>query len=212
MTEYGPPGVWEQHPAGNAATKTGSPAAYNPIQELTSTQKAPYYRDAWRLGVVANKGSCLGGYAFTWGAKWEATATWFGLFLADGARVEAVDALAELWSGKAPPNLCPKIQELSLVAAAGAAGRSFAPGTMISAKVTASDPENDALTYKWSLNIDSEGQHTNCPGVFKRAPEPGAVELQLPQAPGNYRLYAYVYDGKGGAATASTPLQVVGKP
>ena len=133
------------------------------------------------------------------------------MFLADGAKVEAVDVMTELWSGKPPANYCPRIRDLRLVAGAAAGtNRSFAPGATIAAKVTAADPENDALTYKWSLNVDAEGQHKDFPEAIKRA-ENGAVEVELPQAPGNYRLYVYVYDAKGGAATASLPIQVVGK-
>jgi hypothetical protein len=214
VTEFGPPGVWEQHVSTGLPGKDGAATPYRPAEELTSTEKAPYYRDAWQRGIVPSKGFCLGGYAFIWGSKVEATATWFGLFLADGARLEGVDELAELWSGKTLANHCPKIQELSLVAIGGApaAGRTFAPGAIVGAKVTASDPENDPLTYRWSLNADSEKDQTSFPNALKRVPDNGAIGIQLPQFPGNYRLYVYVYDSKGSAATASTPLQVVAKP
>ncbi len=154
--------------------KTTAPAGYHPVQELTSTEKARFYRDGWRLGIAGNRGFCLGGYAFTWGAKWEATATWYGLFLADGAKVEAVDALTELWSGKPPPNFCPKIRELRLVGGNPVGTpRSFAPGATIGAHVTALDPENDPLTYKWSLNVRHRGPAQGFPRVHQTDRERG---------------------------------------
>jgi hypothetical protein len=210
VTEYGPPGAWEQtRGAAAIATKPGGPPPYIPLAELSSGDKAAYYRDGWRAGIASNRGFCLGGYAFTWGAKWEATATWYGMLLADGAKVEAVDVMTEIWSGKPPANKCPRITNLQVVGGPPVGvGRLYAPGATIGAKVQATDPENDTLTCKWSLNIDAEGNHKDFPGAIKRT-EGGSVEIELPKDPGNYRLYAYVYDGKGGAATASVTVHVI---
>jgi hypothetical protein len=210
VTEYGPPGVWSQirtPPLG--APKVEGPAPYQPIKELTSTEKAKYYRDGWKMGVLGARGLCLGGYAFTWGNKWEATATWYGMFLADGAKVEAVDAMTEMWTGKPPANCCPRIREFKLVADAGPNAKLFSAGEHVGARVSAMDPENDPLTYKWSLNADGEGQKKAFPDAIKRA-ENGVAEIELPAEGGNLRLYVYVYDGKGGAATASLPLKAIG--
>src|SRR5206468_12681873 len=68
ITEFGPPGVWETQKN-----------AWGAAPELTSTQKAELYRQAYLKAIVAPKGLCLGGYAFLWGHKQEATATWFGM-------------------------------------------------------------------------------------------------------------------------------------
>ena len=47
------------------------------LSTASSTEKASSYRRAWEQGV-AGQPACLGGYAFLWGNKQEATATWFG--------------------------------------------------------------------------------------------------------------------------------------
>ncbi len=102
VTEFGPPGMWETQKNGWGA-----------VSELTSSEKAERYRAAWQA-IAAARRHCLGGYAFTWGNKQEATATWFGMLLPDGSRLGAVDALTQLWSGKPPENRCPRIESLAL--------------------------------------------------------------------------------------------------
>ena len=97
ITEFGPPGTWES-----------GKNAWGVVPELTSTEKAARYRDTYEKGVLAEP-LCLGSYAFTWGNKQEATATWYGLRLPDGSKLGAVDTLTELWSGHKPANLCPVI-------------------------------------------------------------------------------------------------------
>jgi hypothetical protein len=98
LTEYGPPGSWE--------TPRNS---WGAAPELSSTAKADYYRRGHEAGTQG-----LGSYAFLWGTKQEATATWFGMLLPDGSRLGAVDALAELWTGKPPENHVPAITSLTL--------------------------------------------------------------------------------------------------
>ena len=58
ITEIGPMGVWEIE-----KTSFGAPP------ELTSTEKAAVYREAFTRGCLDAKGLCLGGFAFTWGFK-----------------------------------------------------------------------------------------------------------------------------------------------
>jgi hypothetical protein len=180
--------------------QTGAQAP--PPPEPTSTAKGEYYRNGWLQGIAGNKGLCLGGYAFTWGAKWEATATWYGMFLSDGSKLEAVDVMTELWSRKPPANRCPRITGIRLVGS-----HSPAPGEIIQAGVTATDPENDPLTYKWELHKEG-GQSKEIAEAIKRT-EKGAVEIEMPKATGVYRLYIYVHDDKGGAATGNIPLTVL---
>lgn len=201
ITEFGPAGMWE---VGKNAW--GAPA------EPTSTEKARWYRATYDGSILPEKEKlCLGSYAFTWGHKQEATATWFGLFLPDGARVEAVDTLAELWTGKVPENRTPQIASLKAVTS-----DRVAPGETVRVRVEASDPEKDPLRIVWKLTRDhaqynTGGDHQAAPPAFPDAivnqgePE---VELKMPAEGGGYWLYAVVYDDHGGAATATLPLFV----
>jgi hypothetical protein len=201
-TEFGPSGVWE-----TAKNRWGA------VPELTSTEKAERYREGYRRGIEGAKGLCLGSYAFTWGNKQEATATWFGLLLPDGTRLGAVDALTEVWTGKPPANRCPWIDKLEL-----AGPDQVDAGATVKATLTASDPEGDPLTVRWVLQEETEergvgGDAEESPPTFPdaiRKADRKSVEVQMPKEGGVYRLYVYVADGQGGAATANVPLQVKG--
>ncbi len=100
--------------------------------------------------------------------------------------------------------------------------RRFAPprlkaGSTVECAVAARDAEGDALQIEWDLRPDV-ADHPNVGGDK----EPGTVPLQgaltdtranqaqltLPAKPGAYRLFVYVRDGKGGAATANRPILV----
>src|SRR5262249_49799123 len=140
-TEFGPPGSWE-----SPKNKFGMAI------ELTSTQKADRYRRTWESTVAKERDHlALGGYAFQWGAKQETTATWFGTFLPDGSRLGAVDALAELWTGKLLANHCPIISDLKLVESHDAQ-----PGATVHATLAASDPDGDPITVRWVLQAEQQ--------------------------------------------------------
>jgi hypothetical protein len=204
VTEFGLPGVWE--------TKRNR---WGAVPELTSTQKARLYGDGYRRGIAGARGLCLGSYAFAWGNKQEATATWFGMLLPDGARLGAVDALTEVWTGKPPAHPCPVIDGVRLQG-----GDEVDPGATVKATLTASSPKGDALKVRWVLQQDVDdynvgGDNEAAPPTFPRAivrSDLKSVEVRLPKEGGVYRLYAFVYDAHGGAAVANVPVRVKGPP
>lgn len=202
LTEFGPPGSWEI-----------SKNAWGAALEPSSTEKAISYRRTHQKAVVDAKDLCLGSYAFLWGHKQEATATWFGMLLPDGTRLAAADEMSSFWSGKIPSNRCPQIERLSVEGSTD-----IDPDTVIKAKLVASDPENDPLTIRWILQADPVsykvgGDAEAAPPTFPKAilvATAHAAEVRMPSSGGGYRLFAYVYDGQGGAAVANVPLHVKG--
>ena len=200
LTEYGPNGIWE--------TQKDAIGAY---PELTSTEKAEAYRRAYKASVLGSDGLCLGSYAFLWGQKQEVTATWFSMFLADGTRLGAAEAVAELWTGKAPANRVPIIKSLTLNCAS-----SGKPGTTGVATVEASDPEGDPLKISWSLQRDpgeygSGGDKESAPPTFPDAivkTDQQTATIVFPHDGGLYRLFVTVRDDKSGGAVANVPLRV----
>ncbi len=199
LTEFGPPGYWE------------SPKQFGHGVELTSTEKTGYYRKAYEKSVLGAEGLCLGSYAFIWGYKLEATPTWFGMFLPDGARLGAVDSMTELWSGKPPASRCPEIASLKVEGV-----DDVPPGGTTRVALKALSPDHSPLTVKWSLRRDmsemGEQAEKNAPAfpeAITRADEQGA-DLKMPADGGVYRLFANVYDNHGGAAVANALLRVQG--
>ncbi len=196
ITEFGTPGQWEW------PHKT----PWGTLVELTSTEKAPWYRRAWQDAMVAPRGESLGGFAFLWGDKDEATLTWYGMMLPDGTNLEALEVMAEEW-GKPLSNRCPRISSLE-----AEGPTSVQAGEVVRARVEASDPDGDPLAYEWVLTTDSfEGIHAGMShakaieGAIAKADAPD-VKATAP-APGRYRLFVYVRDGQGNAAVGNIPIQ-----
>ncbi len=198
VTEFGPAGPWE-------TGKTSWGAAY----EMTSTEKADWYRKTY-LGSIAHQPLCLGSYAFLWGQKQETTVTWFGMFLKSGERLGAVDAMSELWTGKAPAESCPAIQSLKL-----ANGPQFSPGDTISAELVAADPAGKPLQVHWVVQPEqahklSGGAEEGALSEFADLVITGDLQhaaVRAPAGQGGYRLFAYVRNGIG-AAVANVPFYV----
>ena len=198
LSEFGPGGTWE-------VGRTSFGAA----PELTSTQKADVYRRVWET-VVEGDPLCLGGYAFTWGHKQEATATWFGMFLADGSKLGAVDAMHRAWTGSEPANRCPVVEPLEF-----STPDSIPAGGTFRVELTASDPDGDPLEVEWKLKAETDeyrtgGDREDPTAVFDDAivsSSHTSAKVRLPGTPGTYRVFVFVRDGKGAAATANKPIE-----
>ena len=201
ITEFGPPGTWEV-----------GQNSWNASTELSSTEKAARYRETYEK-TIANQPLSLGSYAFTWGNKQEATATWFGLLLPDGSKLGAVDALSQLWTGQPVKNQAPLIQKLKLEGA-----ERVQPESTLRVTLDTSDAENDPLKVDWILQHDPV--HNNTGGATEDTPPtyPEAIiksdargaEIKMPKYGGGYRVFAFVHDNHGGAAVANVPLFVEG--
>ena len=204
ITEFGPVGSWEM-----PTTDWGAPF------EQTSTQKADFYRQSYQKSVLDNPGMALGAYAFLWGDKMEATATWFGMLLDDGSRLGVLDVMTELWSGEVPADLAPTIEPVTIDAAT-----ELDPGAELTATALVSDPEGGQVSVRWVLRPESGDYATG--GDFRPAMRDiegavletgdGTAKIRMPDNPGAYRLFAYASDPAGNAATANIPLLVTGEP
>jgi len=201
ITEFGPNGFWE----------TGKTAWGAPL-EATSTAKAAAYRKTYEQSVLAERGKLsLGAYAFLWGNKQEVTPTWFSMILEDGSRTEAVDVMRELWTGKPPPNRCPKIASTKITGEDQVEG-----GAIVNATLESSDPEGDQIQVRWELREEpteptAGGDHQKTPPTHPNAIEksdPRSAQVRMPAKPGGYRIFAFVHDDHGGVAVANVPLLV----
>jgi hypothetical protein len=199
ITEFGPPGFWEV-----GKTPWGAPL------EPTSNEKAAAYRRAY-LGSVQQQPFSLGSYAFLWGNKQERTATWFGMFLPDGVKVNAVDTMTELWSGQPPRSACPVIAELKPEGAT-----QLKPNQTLKIRLSATDPAQNPLRVRWVVQPEQtrtltagreESLLPELPAAITRSDERGC-EITAPSLPGGYRVFAYVHNAAG-AAVGNIPFHVV---
>jgi len=203
VSEWGATGHWE----------CGKTAWGAPI-ENDSTTKADLYKMRFEKVIQPDQRLCLGSYVFFWGQKQERTPTWYGMFLKSGEETAAVDVMHHMWNGSWPANRSPRLEGIWLDGRTATQNVRLQPGQTYSARVKATDPDQDSLTYKWEImeestsrNVggDRESKPPVVPGLIAD-PSRGEISLQAPSKPGAYRLFAYVFDGKGHAAHANIPF------
>lgn len=206
ITEWGPNGHWEV-----AKTAWGVPV------EQTSTEKAISYEKRYKEGIARDEEMCVGSYVFLWGQKQETTPTWYGLFLEDGSETEVMDVLEKSWSGKYPENRSPSIASMTMNGKKPLDNVYVKPRAEVKFKIKTTDPDGDVLKYRWeilpeSTDIKSGGDKESRPEpveiIIKEGSKNGTLNFKAPRKEGAYRLFAYIYDGNGNAATANFPFYV----
>ncbi len=205
VTEWGAVGHWEV-----PTTSWGAPIEQN------SSEKAANYLKSYQIAIESDDRYLLGSFVFLWGQKQERTPTWYGMFLEDGTETEAIDVMEFVWTGAWPENRSPQIQSMTLDARRAEQDIKLAPGSTYTATVKATDPNDDTLSYRWEVMQESNATQTGgdleevpqvIPGLISQA-DSGQIQLTAPKQSGAYRLFVYVYDGKGHAGHANIPFFV----
>ena len=129
------------------------------------------------------------------------------MFSPDGQRLEAIDTMAELWTGKYPDVRCPQIQPLKLSSEKASAG------SVIHAELAFDQTGTQPTSVDWSLHNDQGAYITE--GVAQPKPKeyPQAIanadlhgaDIKLPEK-GAYWLYAEVHGPNNTAAIADAPI------
>jgi hypothetical protein len=206
VTEWGAIGHWEVW-----KTRWDAPV------ESTSSEKAANYANSYIKVLQPFVDQAIGSYVFLWGQKQEKTPTWYGMYLDTGEETEAVDVMHYIWNnGQWPANRTPRVSRISLNNKTAYDNVTLWHGKKYTAKIVVQDSDNDAVTYKWEVRPESSaeevgGDHEVVPDVIEGLlVDPTAAEATViaPKESGAYRLFVYVYDGKGHAAHANLPFYV----
>jgi hypothetical protein len=207
VTEWGATGHWEV-----GKTEWGVPI------ENDSTTKADFYRTRYATVIASDRKQCVGSYVFLWGQKQERTPTWYGMFLETGEATATVDVMYHIWNGAAPANRSPRLQGAWLDGKTAHQNIRLRPGQRYAARVAAIDDDGDKLSFLWEILEESTDLKTGgdrelkpqcVPNVIAN-PKKSEIVLHAPDKPGAYRLFTYVFDGKGKAAHANIPFHVDG--
>jgi hypothetical protein len=201
LAEFGPIGNWEAR-----LTSWGAPV------EQTSREKAAMYYSTYNSVIAKSDGKCLGSYAFIWGHKQEATATWYGMMLKGGEKLPPLDIMTLAWSGAWPSNRCPRVEKFETPLREA----TVKPGSRSTAMIDVVDPEEDSVTYDWTVVSEGISKMFGTTREPVPASHPESVistsantaEIRAPQTPGAYRLFITVRDGKGGASVENVPFLV----
>ena len=210
ITEFGPSGTW------GLSTSSEPPlTAWGACVEQTSSQKARIYKDLLASAINGNKDNgCIGSFAFVWGYQTHgAVLTWYGLFDENGYSFAAVDELQYGWTGSYPEKLAPVINNRhsmliddSLI---GDDNITLVPGSVHSAKVTATSPCGAALRYKWLIVKEGATSLAGMPALIQNETS-ASISFNAPKE-GNYRLIVFVYDDANRkVASGAIPFKVSG--
>jgi hypothetical protein len=219
ISEWGPDGYWEVK-----KTKWGAP------YEQTGLEKYTCYKQKYKVAIDNGNGQCLGSYVFYWsGFKQETTHTWFCMFNVDGLESPLVGLMHQMWATERvtpshplsnpghllSSNQAPIVDSLNIGKFVRYQDIVLKAGSVNSSKVTATDADNDPLTYKWEIR--PEAVYASYAGQGEKVPEPVAgliteekavIHFTVPKDKGAYRLFVYVYDGKSHFSTANLPFLV----
>ncbi|WP_161554548.1 glycoside hydrolase family 2 TIM barrel-domain containing protein [Sinomicrobium soli] len=210
ITEFGPRGTWQMGPEPARILPWGA------LVEQTSTEKAEDYRSSYNQHIKANfNNGCLGSFAFVWGHQTHGDVpTWFGFHNTEGRSFGAADIMKRVWSDWYPANRAPEITSRNNMTLEGEHAEdavSLTKGNLYRAKVVATDPDGDPLTYDWVLVPEGVagpdgGPHPGLPGWVLTIS--GNEAWFRAWDTGNYRLYAYVKDDHNKVASAVIPFQI----
>ena len=205
IAEWGPDGYWE-------VKKTSWKAPY----EQTGREKFDCYENKYLRAMSARNRRCLGSYVFYWsGFKQETTHTWFCMFDSTGLESPQVGLMHRMWTGMSKDNQAPIVDSLNIDNYVRYQDIIFDPESSHSAKVTASDPDDDNLTYQWEIKPEAKYASYAGQGEVAPKPVPGVVSgnglnvtIKAPYETGAYRLFVYAFDNQGHFSTANLPFLV----
>ena len=211
ITEWGPNGHWE-----SPQTKWGVSIEQN------STEKKEVYFNRYKNYIEKNNNTCLGSYAFLWGAKQEYTETWYGLFSKNNIPTEPIDALEEVFTGNALTNPAPTILNFQVDQQKATDNIELKSSGMFDANINIRLAENASMekaNYNWRIIEEStdkksggdvEDAATEITGLIKKTSQKNLIKFRAPQNAGAYRLFVSVtYQNK--MAYANIPFKVIAR-
>lgn len=209
LTEWGINGPWEA----DVFTDWGAPI------EQTSTKKAEQYLELYQILHAENDGRILGDFLFYWGQKEESTPTWYSVLLPGKKATQIAVDISKLWSEKPTQYTGPRIDYLLLEGKGGPSSIVLEPGKEVQAALQIAPPIAENLACSWEIRPEHwyrAGSHDPAskqempvvPTDFRIAGL-GEVSFKAPMEPGPYRLYVYLSDPQGFAATTNIPFFIL---
>jgi hypothetical protein len=211
ITEWGPNGHWE-----SPQTKWGVSIEQN------STEKKEVYFNRYKNYIEKNSNTCLGSYAFLWGAKQEYTETWYGLFSKNNIPTEPIDALEEVFTGKVLTNPAPTILNFQVDQKKATDNIELKSSGMFDANINiqlSEDVNMEKASFNWRIMEEStdkksggdmEDAATEITGLIKKTSQKNLIKFRAPQNAGAYRLFVSVtYQNK--MAYANIPFKVIAR-
>jgi hypothetical protein len=161
VSEWGATGHWEV-----ARTEWERPIEQN------SHEKAEAYHERYLKVIASDPDHCIGSFVFLWGQKQERTPTWYGVFLENGDKTEAVDVMQYVWTGKWPENRAPKMISMTLDDKTAYDNVYLKAGNKYMASTTVEEPDGDPLQYKWTIMKEVPRDQQSDGVILSKSPIP----------------------------------------
>ena len=193
VTEFGPDGYW--HSAHTKRTPVGT------LAEPPAHEKAQMYASRWAKYIEPQKGNNLGGIAYCWSDRFEASATWFGITNMQGEPKPAYYALRDTWTGT-KTEAGPRISRLNV------SGYIARPGGAVRlASIVENVTQGDALKAEWRILDENFAEHDS--GDFENPTKPTCV-VKMPMQEGVCWVHLTVKNKEGRMDEWSVPIMVRG--
>ncbi len=217
VTEFGPTGHWET-PSTSWGREIEEPSGLK-ADRLANRLKSVFAENHTKQNI--------GHFVFYWGQKQERTPTWYGIFNKDGSADARIDEMTRFWSGEYPQNRAPWVHEIAIEGSLPTESLGLLAGSKAQVEVAFEEPDNDQTRVVWVVTKEVEARSQG--GAFEQEPAEVRVEFSdtrivaesailkatmdfsVPSNPGEYRLFAYIYDNEGKVGTANFPFVVVAK-
>lgn len=177
VSEFGPDGYWETNPSQRTS--------YGALIEPSSAEKTRGYERGWNVHTQPHRGANIGGVAYCWRDRYEATATWFGVTDSEGRAKPAALALQRMWTGKSVAG-GPQVTSFT------GPGSAVAPGSTIDVRASVEVPPGAQVSYRWRIGTENFNFRKGSITPWKGVP---AATLTMPRESGIYRVYFAVTDG-----------------
>ncbi len=206
ISEWGPTGHWE-----SPKTSWGRPI------EPTSTEKARLLIERYQKIIARDTLKCLGSFVFLWGQKQERTPTWYGMFLESGEPTESVDAMYFLWNGEWPQFRAPGIKKFTLNHLNAEENVIIHSSQIVEAEAITEPRGSKKLKFIWEILSEVEKDKESLGGdleprpktLFHQVNTSNKINIKMDFKPGEYRLFVYVVNEHGKAATANIPYLII---
>lgn len=209
LTEWGINGPWEA----DIYTEWGAPI------EQTSTKKAEQYLERYQILHAQNDGRLLGDFLFYWGQKEESTPSWYSIVLPNKDATQIAVDISKAWSKNPIPYTGPRIDYMLLEGKGAPSNIIMEPEKRVHASLKIAAPLGENLTCSWEIRPEHwyrAGSHDTAskqvmpilPIDFQKEGL-GDVSFETPLESGPYRLYVYLSDQCGFAATTNIPFFIL---
>lgn len=206
ITEWGINGPWEAEIV----------TTWNAPIEQTSTKKAEHYAERYQMILNLDKERMLGSFFFYWGQKMERTPTWFSSFLPDGRPTQIVHDIQNFWNTNQKPYPGPRVNYLLLENMGGPENITLDPNTLVTASLFMHEESMNYLNLEWEIWPEQWYERTWNRNSHLRALETkfeiansNEVRFRTPPKDGPYRLFVYISDSLGNAASTNIPFYVL---